>query len=104
MFQQLKRLPFDEIVKFEQVSLVYKAVNGNEPQYIYRLCLPILNMLKTTQIIHLDLQLIKKYSFPEHIINPYHTQAELYGSLTRKHKICRNIYQKIVYSKNFRRE
>ena len=34
MFQQLKWLPFDEIVKFKQVSLVYKAVNGNAPQYI----------------------------------------------------------------------
>ena len=34
MFQQLKWLQFDEIVKFKQVSLVYKAVNGNAPQYI----------------------------------------------------------------------
>ena len=34
MFQQLKWLPFNEIVKFKQVSLVYKAVNGNAPQYI----------------------------------------------------------------------
>ena len=34
MFQQLKWLPFDEVVKFKQVSLVYKAVNGNAPQYI----------------------------------------------------------------------
>ena len=36
MFQQLKWLPFDEIVKFKQVSLVYrpKAVNDNAPQYI----------------------------------------------------------------------
>ena len=33
-FQQLKWLPFNEIVKFKQVSLVYKAVNGNAPQYI----------------------------------------------------------------------
>ena len=32
--QQLKLLPFNEIVKFKQVSLVYKAVNGNAPQYI----------------------------------------------------------------------
>ena len=39
---------------------------------IYRLCLLI---LKTIRIIHLDLQPIKKYSFLEHIINPYHTQA-----------------------------
>ena len=31
MFQQLKWLPFNEIVKFKQVSLVYKAVNGNAP-------------------------------------------------------------------------
>ena len=37
MFQQLKWLPFDEIVKFKQVSLVYKAVNGNAPQYIQTL-------------------------------------------------------------------
>ena len=34
MFQQLKWLPFNEIVKFKQVSFVYKAVNGNAPQYI----------------------------------------------------------------------
>ena len=34
MFQQLIWLPFNEIVKFKQVSLVYKAVNGNSPQYI----------------------------------------------------------------------
>ena len=34
MFQQLKWLLFDEIVKFKQVSLVYKAVNGNAPQSI----------------------------------------------------------------------
>ena len=34
MFQQLKWLPFDEIVKFKQVSLVYKAVNGSAPHYI----------------------------------------------------------------------
>ena len=34
MFQQLKLLPSNEIVKFKQVSLVYKAVNGNAPQYI----------------------------------------------------------------------
>ena len=34
MFQQLKWLPFNEIVKFRQVSLVYKAVNSNVPQYI----------------------------------------------------------------------
>ena len=34
MFQQLKWLPFDEIVKFKQVSLVYKAVNGNAPECI----------------------------------------------------------------------
>ena len=34
MFQQLKWLPFNEIVKFRQVSLVYKAVNGNAPQNI----------------------------------------------------------------------
>ena len=34
MFQQLKWLPFNEIVKFKQVGLVYKAVNGNAPQYI----------------------------------------------------------------------
>ena len=30
----LKWLPFDEIVKFGQVSLVYKAVTDNTPQYI----------------------------------------------------------------------
>ena len=36
MFQQLKWLPFDEIVKFKQVNLVYrpKAFNDNAPQYI----------------------------------------------------------------------
>ena len=34
MFQELKWLPFDEIVTFEQVSLVYKAVTGNAPKYI----------------------------------------------------------------------
>ena len=34
MFQQLKWLPFNEIVKFKQVSLVYKAVNGNAHQYM----------------------------------------------------------------------
>ena len=34
MFQQLKWLPFNEIVKFKQVSLVYKAGNGNAPQFI----------------------------------------------------------------------
>ena len=34
MFQQLKWLPFNEIVKFKQCSRVYKAVNGNAPQYI----------------------------------------------------------------------
>ena len=34
MFQWLKWLPFDEIVEFKQVSLVYKALNGNAPQYI----------------------------------------------------------------------
>ena len=34
MFQQLKWLPFNETVKFKQVSLVYKAVNGKAPQYI----------------------------------------------------------------------
>ena len=34
MFQECKLLPFDEIVKYKQVSLVYKAVTGNAPQYI----------------------------------------------------------------------
>ena len=34
MFQKLKWLPCDEKVKFTHVSLVYKAVNGNVPQYI----------------------------------------------------------------------
>ena len=34
MFQQLESLPFDEIVTFKQVSLLYKAVNFNAPQYI----------------------------------------------------------------------
>ena len=34
MFHQLKWLSFDEIVKLKQISLVYKAVNGNAPQYI----------------------------------------------------------------------
>ena len=34
MFQQLKWLPFDEIVKFKQFSLVYKAVTGNAPEYM----------------------------------------------------------------------
>ena len=34
MFPQLKWLPFNKIVKFKQVSLVYNAVNGNAPQYI----------------------------------------------------------------------
>ena len=34
IFQELKWLPFDEIVKFKQVSLVDKAVTGNAPQYI----------------------------------------------------------------------
>ena len=72
MFQQLKWSPFNEIVKFKQFSLVYKAVNGNAPEY--RLCLLI---LKTTQIIHSDLQPIKNYSFLEHIINPYHTYTNL---------------------------
>ena len=37
MFQELKWLPFDEIVKFKQVSLVYKAVTGDAPQYIQTL-------------------------------------------------------------------
>ena len=37
MFQELKWLPFDEIVKFKQVSLVYKAVTGSAPQYIQTL-------------------------------------------------------------------
>ena len=37
MFQELKSLPFDEIVKFKQVCLVYKAVTGNAPQYIQTL-------------------------------------------------------------------
>ena len=32
--QVKKWLPFNEIVKFRQVGLVYKAVNGNAPQYI----------------------------------------------------------------------
>ena len=35
MFQQLKWLPSNEIVKqLKQVSIVYKTVNGNAPQYI----------------------------------------------------------------------
>ena len=34
MFQKLKWLPFDEIVKFKQACLVYKALSGNAPQYI----------------------------------------------------------------------
>ena len=37
MFQELKWLPFDEIVKFKQVSLVYKAITGSAPQYIQTL-------------------------------------------------------------------
>ena len=37
MFQELKWLPFDEIVKFKQVSVVYKAVTGSAPQYIQTL-------------------------------------------------------------------
>ena len=37
MFQELKWLPFDEIVKLKQVSLVYKAVAGSAPQYIQTL-------------------------------------------------------------------
>ena len=34
MFQQLKWLPLDEIVKIKQVSLFYIAVNSNAPEYI----------------------------------------------------------------------
>ena len=37
MFQELKWLPFDEILKFKQVSLVYKAVTGSAPLYIQTL-------------------------------------------------------------------
>ena len=49
MFQELKWLPFDEIVKFKQVSLVHKAVTGNASQYIQIMFTII---LKITQIIH----------------------------------------------------
>ena len=34
MFQKLQWLPFDEIVKFKQSCLVFKAVNGDAPPYI----------------------------------------------------------------------
>ena len=69
MFQQLKWLPINEIVKRLVLSIKQLMVMRLN---IYRLCLLI---LKTIRIIHLDLQPIKNYSFLEHIINPYHTQA-----------------------------
>ena len=34
MFQEVKWLPFDEIVKCKHVFSVYKSVTGNAPQYI----------------------------------------------------------------------
>ena len=37
MFQDLICLSFDAIIKFEQVSLIYKAVTGSAPQYIQTL-------------------------------------------------------------------
>ena len=46
MFQELKLLPFDEIVQFKQVSLVYKAVTGSVPQYIQTLFTNIKNHSK----------------------------------------------------------
>ena len=74
MFQQLKWLPFNEVVKFRQVSNLGRSIKQLMVLRlnIYRICLLI---LKTTQIIHSDLQPIKNYSFLEHIINPYNTQA-----------------------------
>ena len=72
MFQELKWLPFDEIVKFKEVSLVYKAVTGSAPQYIIRHCLLI---LKITQNIPSGRQQITNYSFLEHITNHFPIQA-----------------------------
>ena len=71
MFQQLKWLPFNEIVKFKQVSLVYKAVNGNAPQYIQTM----FTNIKDNSNHSLRSSANKNYSFLEHIINPYHTHA-----------------------------
>ena len=71
MFQQLKWLPFNRIVKFKQVILVYKAVNGNAPQYIQTM----FTNNKDNSNYSLRSSANKNYSFLEHIINPYHTQA-----------------------------
>ena len=71
MFQQLKWLPFDEIVKFKQVRLVYKAVNGNAPQYIQTM----FNNIKDYSNYLLGSLANKKLFVPEHIINSFYTQA-----------------------------
>ena len=68
MFQELKWLPLDEIVKFKQVSLVYKAVTGSAPQYIQTLFTNIKD-------IPSDLQQITNYSFLEHVTNHFPIQA-----------------------------
>ena len=68
MFQQLKWLPLE----FRQVSLVYKAVNGNAPQYIQTM----FTNIKDYSNYSLRSSANKKNdSFPEHNINPFHTQA-----------------------------
>ena len=67
MFQELKWLPFDEIVKFKQVSLVYKAVTDSAPQFIQTLFTNIKD--------HSKYSLRSNYSFLEHITNLFPIQA-----------------------------
>ena len=48
MFQNLKWLPFDEIVRFKQASLVFKALCGSVPPYICNMFLNIKHHTKYT--------------------------------------------------------
>ena len=71
MFQQLKWLPFDEKVKFNQVSLVYKAVNGNAPQYIQ----PMFTNIKDYSSYSLRSSANKKLFVPRTHHKSFQTQA-----------------------------
>ena len=69
MFQELKWLPFYEIVTFKQVSLAHEAVTDSAPQYIQTLLTNIKDHSKY------PLRSSTNYSFLEHITNHFPIQA-----------------------------
>ena len=95
MFQQLKWLPFNEKIKFKQVSLVYKAVNGNAPKYIQTM----FTNIKDNSNYSLRSSANKKLFVPRTHHKSLSYRRNYMECLTRKHKIFKNIYhiQELVH-------